>query len=169
MKSHLYPTYARADLEFERGDGVWLYTPDGTPYLDFAAGIAVCSLGHNHPHLVEALNTQAGKLWHTSNMFRVPSAEELSAKMCRDTFADRVFFTNSGTEAVECAIKTARKFHWAKGDEDRYEIITFTGAFHGRSLGAINAGGKVGRAGSPWRSEERRVGKECRSRWSPYH
>ena len=118
-----------------------LFTEDGKTYLDFIAGIAVSALGHSHPAMVEALKSQAEKLWHTSNMFRVPAGEELSRKICERTFADRVFFTNSGTEAVECAIKTARKFHWANGREDRYEIVTFTGAFHGRSLGAINAGG----------------------------
>ncbi|MEM9740016.1 MAG: aspartate aminotransferase family protein, partial [Pseudomonadota bacterium] len=94
-----------------------------------------------HPAMVEALKDQAGKLWHTSNMFRVPAGEELAAKMCARTFADRVFFTNSGTEAVECALKTARKFHWANNRPERFEIVTFSGAFHGRSLGAINAGG----------------------------
>ena len=140
-RQHIMPVYRPPEEAFERGEGVRLFTEDGKEYLDFVAGIAVSALGHAHPAMVEALQTQAGKLWHTSNMFRVPAAEELSDKMCRDTFADRVFFTNSGTEAVECALKTARKFHWSKGDEDRIEIITFTGAFHGRSLGAINAGG----------------------------
>jgi len=140
-RQHIMPVYRPPEEAFERGEGVRLFTEDGKEYLDFVAGIAVSALGHAHPAMVEALQTQAGKLWHTSNMFRVPAAEELADKMCRDTFADRVFFTNSGTEAVECALKTARKFHWSKGDEDRIEIITFTGAFHGRSLGAINAGG----------------------------
>ncbi len=140
-RQHIMPVYNPPAEAFERGEGVRLFTQDGREYLDFVAGIAVSALGHAHPAMVEALQTQAAKIWHTSNMFRVPAAEELAAKMCRDTFADRVFFTNSGTEAVECAIKTARKFHWAKGDEERFEIITFSGAFHGRSLGAINAGG----------------------------
>ena len=140
-RDHIMPVYAPPPEVFERGEGVRLYTGEGGEYLDFIGGIAVSALGHSHPKLVEALQTQAAKLWHTSNMFRVPAAEQLADKMCRDTFADRVFFTNSGTEAVECAIKTARKYHWAKGDTDRIEIITFTGAFHGRSLGAINAGG----------------------------
>ncbi len=140
-RQHIMPVYRPPEEAFERGEGVHLFTQDGKEYLDFIAGIAVSALGHAHPAMVEALQTQAGKLWHTSNMFRVPAAEELADKMCRDTFADRVFFTNSGTEAVECALKTARKFHWSKGDEERMEIITFTGAFHGRSLGAINAGG----------------------------
>ena len=141
-RQHLMPVYRPPEEAFERGDGVRLITEDGKSYLDFVAGIAVSALGHSHPAMVEALQTQAGKLWHTSNMFRVPAGEELARKMCeRLPFADRVFFTNSGTEAIECALKTARKYHWAKGDTERYEIVTFSGAFHGRSLGAINAGG----------------------------
>ena len=141
-RQHIMPVYRPPEEAFERGEGVRLITEEGKSYLDFVAGIAVSSLGHSHPAMVEALQTQAGKLWHTSNMFRVPAAEELSRKMCeRLLFADRVFFTNSGTEAIECALKTARKYHWVKGDTERYEIVTFSGAFHGRSLGAINAGG----------------------------
>lgn len=140
-RQHIMPVYRPPEEVFERGEGVRLITEEGTAYLDFIGGIAVSSLGHSHPALVEALKAQAEKLWHTSNMFRIPAAEELANKICARTFADRVFFTNSGTEAVECAIKTARKYHWAKGDDDRFEIVTFTGAFHGRSLGAINAGG----------------------------
>ncbi|MDG1827133.1 MAG: aspartate aminotransferase family protein [Henriciella sp.] len=140
-RQHIMPVYRPPEEAFERGDGVRLITEEGKSYLDFVAGIAVSALGHSHPAMVEALQEQAGKLWHTSNMFRVPAGEELARKMCESTFADRVFFTNSGTEAVECAIKTARKYHWAKGDTERYEIVTFKGAFHGRSLGAINAGG----------------------------
>ncbi|MDJ0920450.1 MAG: aspartate aminotransferase family protein [Henriciella sp.] len=140
-RQHIMPVYRPPEEAFERGDGVRLTTTDGKTYLDFIAGIAVSALGHSHPAMVAALQEQAGKLWHTSNMFRVPAGEELARKMCARTFADRVFFTNSGTEAVECALKTARKYHWAKGDTDRYEIVTFSGAFHGRSLGAINAGG----------------------------
>ena len=141
-RQHIMPVYRPPEEAFERGEGVRLITEDGKSYLDFVAGIAVSALGHSHPAMVEALQTQAGKLWHTSNMFRVPAGEELARKMCeRLPFADRVFFTNSGTEAIECALKTARKYHWANGDEERYEIVTFSGAFHGRSLGAINAGG----------------------------
>ena len=140
-RKHIMPVYAPPPVAFERGEGVRLFTAEGESYLDFVAGIAVTALGHSHPALVETLQEQAGKLWHTSNMFRVPAGEELAAKMCRDTFADRVFFTNSGTEAIECAIKAARKFHWANGAPERIDIITFQGAFHGRSLGAINAGG----------------------------
>lgn len=140
-RQHIMPVYRPPEEVFEHGEGAYLVSSAGDKYLDFVAGIAVSALGHSHPAMVDALKEQAGKLWHTSNMFRVPAGEQLAEKMCRDTFADRVFFTNSGTEAVECAIKTARKYHWSKGDEDRFEIITFTGAFHGRSLGAINAGG----------------------------
>ena len=141
-RQHIMPVYRPPEEAFERGEGVRLITEEGKSYLDFVAGIAVSALGHSHPAMVEALQDQAAKLWHTSNMFRVPAGEELARKMCeRLPFADRVFFTNSGTEAIECALKTARKYHWANGDEDRYEIVTFSGAFHGRSLGAINAGG----------------------------
>jgi acetylornithine/N-succinyldiaminopimelate aminotransferase len=140
-RQHILPVYRPPEEVFVQGEGVYLFTEDGRRYLDFIAGIAVNALGHAHPALVEALRDQAGKLWHTSNMFRVKGQEELADKICRDTFADRVFFTNSGTEAIECAIKAARKFHWAAGHPERLDIITFTGAFHGRSIGAINAGG----------------------------
>ncbi|MEO0816875.1 MAG: aspartate aminotransferase family protein [Pseudomonadota bacterium] len=140
-RQHIMPVYRPPEEAFIRGEGTRLFTEDGTAYLDFVAGIAVSALGHSHPAMVDALKDQVEKLWHTSNMFRVPAGEELAAKMCARTFADRVFFTNSGTEAVECALKTARKYHWANGREERFEIVTFTGAFHGRSLGAINAGG----------------------------
>ncbi len=140
-RQHILPVYRPPEEVFVQGDGAYLFTEDGRRYLDFIAGIAVTALGHAHPALVEAVRDQAGKLWHTSNMFRIKGQEELADKICRDTFAERVFFTNSGTEAVECAMKAARKFHWAKGDAERIDIITFTGAFHGRSIGAINAGG----------------------------
>ena len=140
-RQHILPVYAPPNEVFVRGEGLNLYTEDGEEYLDFIAGIAVTSLGHSHPALVETLKAQAEQLWHTSNMFRVAGAENLSRKICDRTFADRVFFTNSGTEAVEAALKTARKYHWSKGDTERIEFVTFTGAFHGRSLGAINAGG----------------------------
>lgn len=141
MTSHVYPTYSRPDLQFDRGEGAYLYTADGERYLDFAAGIAVCSLGHSHPHLVDALKNQAEKLWHTSNMFTIPGQERLADRLADATFADLVFFTNSGTEAMECAIKTARQYFASKGHPERYKLITFEGAFHGRSLGAIAAGG----------------------------
>ena len=140
-RQHIMPVYRPPEEVFVKGEGAYLFAEDGSRYLDFIAGIAVNALGHSHPAMVDALKDQADKLWHTSNMFRVRGAEELADKICRDTFADRVFFTNSGTEAIECAIKAARKFHWANGREERVDIITFTGAFHGRSLGAINAGG----------------------------
>ncbi|MDO6965470.1 aspartate aminotransferase family protein [Rhizobium alvei] len=140
--SPLYETYARAPLRFERGDGVWLITEDGERYLDFAAGVAVNSLGHGHPHLVEALKAQADKLWHMSNLYQAPGQEKLAKRLIDNTFADRVFFTNSGAEALECAIKTARRYHYAKGHPDKYHIITFEGAFHGRTIATIAAGGQ---------------------------
>lgn len=139
--SALYGSYARSELAFERGEGVRLFTADGTDYLDFAGGIAVTALGHAHPHLVERLKTQGEKLWHVSNIFQIPQQEELGRRLAEATFADRVFFTNSGAEAMECAIKTARRYFHDKGEPDRYEIITFKGAFHGRTLGTIAAGG----------------------------
>lgn len=141
MREAMLPVYAPPEEVFTRGEGVRLFTEDGKTYLDFIAGIAVNALGHAPPALVEALTEQAGKLWHTSNMFRVPAGEELSEKYCKHTFADQVFFTNSGTEAIECALKTARKYHYVNGEPHRQEILTFTGAFHGRSFAAINAGG----------------------------
>ena len=134
------PTYARAPLEIERGEGAWLVAADGTRYLDFGAGIAVNVLGHAHPHLVEALRAQAGRLWHTSNMYPIAEQERLAARLVEATFADTVFFTNSGVEAIECALKTARKYHYEKGT-GRTRIITFEGSFHGRSLAAISAAG----------------------------
>jgi len=139
--SALYGTYARSELAFERGEGVRLFAQDGRPYLDFHAGIAVNSLGYGDPHLVAAMHEAADKVWHTSNTFTIPQQERLGARLVEATFADAVFFTNSGTEAIECAIKTARHYFWAKGQKDRYEIIAFTGSFHGRTMGAIAAGG----------------------------
>jgi acetylornithine/N-succinyldiaminopimelate aminotransferase len=141
MPAPLMDTYSPPNLNFERGEGAYLFEKGGDRYLDFISGIAVNGLGHAHPKAVAALKEQADKLWHTSNMFRVPGQMELAEKYCRDSFADRVFFTNSGAEAVECALKTARHYHFAQGRPDRYRIITFTGAFHGRTYGAINAGG----------------------------
>lgn len=141
MPKPLMDTYSPPNLDFERGEGVYLIEKSGEKYLDFISGIAVNALGHAHPKAVAALKAQADKLWHTSNMFRVPGQIELAEKYCRDSFADRVFFTNSGTEAVECALKSARHYHFANGRPDKYRIITFTGAFHGRSYGGINAGG----------------------------
>ncbi|MBY6241753.1 aspartate aminotransferase family protein [Methylosinus sp. Sm6] len=141
MVSALFPTYPRADLAFEKGEGAWLVASDGERYLDFGSGVAVNSLGHAHPHLVGTLNAAAAAPWHVSNLFRVPSAERLAERLTQATFADLVFFTNSGAEAVECAIKTARKYHAANGQPERYRLITFEGAFHGRTLATIAAGG----------------------------
>lgn len=141
MPAPMMDTYAPPDLNFERGEGVRLITDTGDKYLDFISGIAVNCLGHAHPKAVAALTEQAGKLWHLSNMFRVPAGVELAKKLTDATFADRVFFTNSGAEAMECALKTARRYHFVNGNPQRYRIITFTGAFHGRTYGAINAGG----------------------------
>lgn len=138
----LYPSFARAPLAFERGQGAWLYTTDGEAYLDFAAGIAVNSLGHAHPHLVEALTAQAQKLWHVSNLYEIPGQSRLAERLVENSFADRVFFTNSGAEAIECAIKTARRYHAMAGRPERYRCITFEGAFHGRTLATIAAGGQ---------------------------
>lgn len=138
---HLMGVYARAPLAFERGEGVRLYTADGEEYLDCMAGIAVTALGHSHPKLVAAVKDQAEKLWHTSNIFRIPNQEKLAGLLTAHTFADVCFFTNSGAEAVECAIKTARKYHWAKGQPERIDIIGFDGAFHGRTIATINAAG----------------------------
>jgi acetylornithine/N-succinyldiaminopimelate aminotransferase len=139
----LYDTYARAPLRFERGEGVWLFTETGERYLDFAAGVAVNSLGHAHPHLVETLKSQAEKVWHLSNLYEVPGQETLSRRLTAATFADKVFFTNSGAEALECAIKTARRYQYSKGHPERFHIVTFEGAFHGRTLATIAAGGQT--------------------------
>jgi acetylornithine/N-succinyldiaminopimelate aminotransferase len=135
------PTYARADLEFERGEGPYLFTASGERYLDFGAGIAVNALGYTHPALVKALTDQAQKVWHLSNIYRIPGQEKLARQLIDATFADTVFFTNSGAEALECAIKMARKYHYAGGAPERFELITFEGAFHGRTLATIAAGG----------------------------
>ena len=139
----LYSTYNRIPLRFERGEGVWLVTEDGSRYLDFAGGIAVTSMGHAHPHLVEALKQQADRLWHLSNLYEIPDQTRLGDRLTRATFADRAFFTNSGAEALECAIKTARRFHYVNGQEERIDIITIEGAFHGRTLATIAAGGQA--------------------------
>ncbi|HFB54872.1 MAG TPA: aminotransferase class III-fold pyridoxal phosphate-dependent enzyme, partial [Hellea balneolensis] len=138
---HIYNCYSPPPQEFVKGEGVYLYTENGDKYLDFIAGIAVNGLGHNNPALVEALTDQAGKLWHLSNMFRTKGQYELADKYCAATFADKVFFTNSGAEAVECAIKTARRCQFVEGHEERYEILTCKGAFHGRTIATVNAGG----------------------------
>ncbi|MEN5275871.1 aspartate aminotransferase family protein [Brucella sp. TWI432] len=139
----LYDTYNRAALRFERGEGIWLITESGERYLDFAAGIAVNALGHSHPHLVSTLKEQADKLWHLSNLYEVPGQEKLGQRLVDATFADKVFFTNSGAEALECAIKTARRYHYVNGHPERFRVITFEGAFHGRTLATIAAGGQA--------------------------
>lgn len=141
MISPVLPTYNRADLSFERGEGVWAITNDGTRYLDMGAGIAVNVLGHASPDLVAALTDQAQKIWHVSNLYNIPQQEQLAERLVADTFADTVFFTNSGTEAAELAIKMVRKYWADSGQPERIEILTFDGAFHGRSTGAIAAAG----------------------------
>ena len=133
------PTYARADVAFERGEGAYLFDTDGRRYLDFASGIAVTSLGHAHPHLVAALQDQAARLWHTSNLFRVPGQERLAQRLVDASFADTVFFTNSGVEAWECGVKVCRKYMSHIGQPKRWRVVTVGGAFHGRTLSAIAA------------------------------
>ena len=136
------PTFARVHLAFERGEGVWLHATNGERYLDFTSGVAVNALGHAHPHLVAALAEQSQKLWHVSNLYEIPEAERAAARLCDASFADVVFFCNSGAEAVEGAIKCARKYQSANGAPERYRIITFEGAFHGRTLATLAAGGQ---------------------------
>ena len=137
----LMPVYPRCGVRPVRGEGCYLIGERGERYLDFAAGIAVNALGHGHPRLVRALKTQAGKLWHTSNLVRVPEAERLAQRLTEASFADVVFFANSGGEANEAAVKMARKHHSAAGRPERYRVVTFDGAFHGRSLAMIAATG----------------------------
>jgi acetylornithine/N-succinyldiaminopimelate aminotransferase len=139
----ILPTYNRADIQFERGEGPYLFDDKGERYLDFGSGIAVSALGHAHPHLVAALQAQAAKLWHTSNLYRVPGQERLARRLIEVSFADTAFFANSGAEAVECAIKMARRYHYAAGAPERFRLITFEGAFHGRTLATIAAGGSA--------------------------
>ncbi|WP_339871447.1 aspartate aminotransferase family protein [uncultured Brevundimonas sp.] len=133
--------YNRAPVEVERGEGARLYAADGTVYLDCVSGISTNALGHAHPKLVQAVKDQAEKLWHVSNIFKIPGQEALADRLCENSFADVVFFTNSGSESVECALKTARKYHSANGQPERIEIYGFDGSFHGRTYGAINAAG----------------------------
>ena len=142
MTSHLLPTYARVNLAFERGEGVWLIATDGERYLDFTSGVAVNALGHAHPHMIAAVTAQAQKVWHVSNLYQVPEAERVAQRLCDASFADVVFFCNSGAEAMECTIKMARKYHSANGAPERYRIVTFEGAFHGRTLATLAAGGQ---------------------------
>ncbi|MEN3975192.1 aspartate aminotransferase family protein [Emcibacter sp. SYSU 3D8] len=143
MITAVMPTYARADLAFDKGKGSYLYSTEGEKFLDFCGGIAVTSLGHAHPHLVEALKAQAEALWHTSNLYRIPQQEKLAARLTEATFADTVFVCNSGAEALECAIKTTRKYHYVNGAPERFRIVTMEGAFHGRTLATIAAGGQA--------------------------
>jgi acetylornithine/N-succinyldiaminopimelate aminotransferase len=139
--SHVMPTYGRADVAFERGEGPYLISTEGRRYLDFASGIAVTSLGHAHPVVVKALTEQAQKVWHTSNLFKIPGQERLAERLCAASFADLVFFCNSGAEALEGVIKTVRKYQYESGKPERYRIITFEGAFHGRTLATLAAAG----------------------------
>ncbi|MGH6779222.1 MAG: aspartate aminotransferase family protein [Bradyrhizobium sp.] len=141
--SHLLPVFARVDLGFTRGEGAWLVATNGERYLDFTSGVAVNALGHAHPYLVAALQEQATRLWHMSNLFKSPDGERLAARLCEQSFADFVFFANSGAEAVECAIKVTRKHHAAKGHPERFRIVTFEGAFHGRTLATLAATGSA--------------------------
>jgi len=143
LTSALFPTYARADLAFVSGDGPWLTDQRGGRYLDFGAGVAVNALGHAHPKLLEALQAAAERPWHVSNLYQIPQAERLAERLCAATFADLVFFCNSGAEAVECAIKTARKHHAANGAPERSRLIAFEGAFHGRTLATLAAAGNA--------------------------
>jgi len=141
--SALLPTYSRSEFIFERGQGAYLFTASGERYLDFSSGVAVTALGHAHPHLIKALTEQANKLWHISNLHRIPGQERLAERLADATFASRVFFCNSGAEAVEGSIKVARRYHFASGAPERYRLVTFEGAFHGRTLATIAAGAQT--------------------------
>jgi acetylornithine/N-succinyldiaminopimelate aminotransferase len=138
-QSHMMPSYARVDIAFERGEGCWLFTPGGERYLDFGSGVAVNALGHSHPHLVAAITDQASKVIHVSNLYRIKDGERLADRLCALTFADLVFFANSGAEAMEGVIKVVRKYQSANGHPERYRIITFEGCFHGRTLATLAA------------------------------
>src|SRR5690242_21515578 len=135
----LMPVYPRSPVRPVRGEGVYLYGENGEKYLDFAAGIAVNLLGHGHPHLTKAIQDQAATLMHVSNLYGSPQGEAFAKRLCENTFADTVFFTNSGVEAVECSIKTARRYHYAKGNAHKHNLITFSNAFHGRTMATISA------------------------------
>ncbi len=136
------PTYARCDIAFERGEGAYLYAADGRRYLDFSSGIAVTALGHSHPHLVAALKAQAEKLWHVANLYQIPEQQRLAERLVANSFADTVFFNNAGAEAIECGIKLVRKYQHETGHPERYRMICCEGAFHGRTLATIAAGGQ---------------------------
>ncbi|MFM9864747.1 MAG: aspartate aminotransferase family protein [Micropepsaceae bacterium] len=142
MISPILPTYARAPIALEKGEGAYVFATDGRRFLDFGSGVAVNALGHAHPHLVAALTAQAGKVWHTSNIFQIPGQQRLAERLIAVTFADTAFFCNSGAEAIECSVKMARKFHSHHGRTERFRIVTFEGAFHGRTLATIAAGGQ---------------------------
>ncbi|NOT42891.1 MAG: aspartate aminotransferase family protein [Alphaproteobacteria bacterium] len=142
MISPILPTYARAPIALEKGEGAYVFATDGRRFLDFGSGVAVNALGHAHPHLVAALTAQAAKVWHTSNIFQIPGQQRLAERLVAATFADTVFFCNSGAEAIECSVKMARKFHSHHGRTERFRIATFEGAFHGRTLATIAAGGQ---------------------------
>ncbi len=142
MTQAVLPTYNRTGFSIESGKGAWVTTSDGRTLLDFGAGVAVNALGHCHPHLVETMKAQAEKLWHTSNLYRIADGERFAERLAQATFADTMFFANSGAEAMECSIKMARKYHAASGHPEKYRIITFEGAFHGRTLATIAAGGQ---------------------------
>jgi acetylornithine/N-succinyldiaminopimelate aminotransferase len=135
----MLPAYARVDLAFERGEGAWLWATNGDRYLDFASGVAVNALGHSHPHLVAAIQAQAAKVLHVSNLYRIPEGERLAERLCAGSFADLVFFANSGAEAIEGVIKIVRKYQSANGRPERYRLITFEGSFHGRTLATLAA------------------------------
>ncbi|MEZ5864683.1 MAG: aspartate aminotransferase family protein [Geminicoccaceae bacterium] len=137
----LLPVYSRIDLAFERGEGCWLFSRDGRRFLDFTTGIAVNGLGHCHPHLVKALQDQAAKLWHVSNLYRIEQLERLADRLVAHSFAETVFVGNSGAEAMEACIKMARRFQWHRGQGERNRIVTFEGAFHGRTMATISAAG----------------------------
>ena len=141
MTAAVMPTYGRIDIAFDRGEGAYMYDTKGGKYLDFATGLAVLCLGHSHPHLVEAIQKQAATLMHTSNLYNIPGQERLAERLVDNSFADTVFFCNSGAEANECAIKLARRFHHANGNPERYRVITFDDCFHGRTLATIAATG----------------------------
>lgn len=140
--SALFQTFSRAPIEFDRGEGCWLYSTADEKFLDFGSGIAVSSLGHAHPHLTAVLQAQSAKLWHVSNLYQIPGQQKLAERLVANSFADKVFFTNSGAEALECAIKTARHYHYAAEHPERYRILTFEGAFHGRTLATLAAAGQ---------------------------
>jgi acetylornithine/succinyldiaminopimelate/putrescine aminotransferase len=138
------PTYGRWDVAVERGEGCYLYATDGRKFLDFTSGIAVTSLGHCHPHLIDAVTAQAQKLWHTSNLFQIPGQQRLAERLIANSFADTVFFNNSGAEAVELSLKVARKYQSETGHPERYRVIGCHGSFHGRSFATLAAAGAEG-------------------------